>query len=176
MTNIITHWREIQTVECVYKLNKAVTKELNKVSSLITRAWTGLRQEKPWPIAGSRCDGPKGGGPLFEQTPKLRADRPTLLSVAAAQCVFRRSPGHNAIPYNGRIRCMFHIVKTTCVEFNAVLFGLYNECYTVFICSKCRGFFFFTAWFSHGSISCICTKITLELMKAISWGRQKEKS
>lgn len=71
----------------MYKNNKKqpkpVTEELNKVSPLITRVWTGLRQEKPWPLAGSRCGGPKGGGPQLHQTPKPRADRPALLPVYA---------------------------------------------------------------------------------------------
>ena len=96
------------TLECIaeeeeekkkWNQTKPVTEELNKVSPLITRVWTGLRQEKPWPLAGSRCGGPKGGGPQPHQTPKSRADRPALLPVAAAA---RSLFGHSEAAPRGR--------------------------------------------------------------------------
>lgn len=109
--NLPLNHQRLQRIECMktsdagmYRKTKKETKpvieELNKVSPLITRVWTGLRQEKPWPLAGSRCGGPQGGGPQPDQTPKLRADRPALLSVAA---VARSLFVHSEVSPQGRI-------------------------------------------------------------------------
>lgn len=66
------------------KESSMVTKELNKVSPLITRVRAGLRQEKPWPLAGSRCGGPEGGGPCCPARPpsEVQTGRPCCQAQA----------------------------------------------------------------------------------------------
>ena len=70
------------------KRTKPASEELNKVSPLITRGWTGLRQEKPWPLAGSRCGGPKGGALSPTRPPsREQTGRPCCHSLRRSLCL-----------------------------------------------------------------------------------------
>ena len=94
---------------------EAATKELNKVSLLITWSCTGLRQEKPWPLAGSRCGGLGGALPPTDSQVESRQVGPAVSRSGAVSVWPLRGRSPQAQSHrSGPVQGWLHVRRSGC--------------------------------------------------------------